>query len=1509
MNESARADSEAVAVIGMAGRFPGAPDVETFWRNLQDGVESVRVLSDEDLARAGVPSALAARPDYVRAKAVLDGADCFDHDFFGYSPREAMLMDPQHRLLLQTGHAALENAGYRKGGIAGWTGVFAGAARAGYWLSHLTENPNAADGDDQIFIGNEKDFLATRLAFKLDLHGPAVDVQTGCSTSLVAVHLACRALMAFECDMALAGGVTVSLPLTGGYLYQDGSVLARDGHCRPFDAAGDGIVPGNASAMVVLKRLSEALADGDMIHAVIRGSAINNDGARKMSFTAPSVEGQAEAVLLAQQLARITADQVGLIEAHGTGTRLGDPIEVSALTQAFRETTPRSGFCAIGSLKGNVGHLDAAAGIAGLIKAICAVRDGIIPPTINVSTPNPAINFADSPFYLPTAAVAWRDAVRRAGVSAFGIGGTNAHVIVESLAPSRDAGQDGSWRVLPLSALNETALERLSDDLAARLACDGPSLADAVHTHRIGRTAHEQRCAVIARDAAEAAAALSGRTGDGRRVAGRAMMRPKCALLFPGGGVAYPGMARGLLAEEPVFREALLEVAGYLEAAGVNILPLVRDASESDADRRARVTLPATFAVSYALARLWQARGLTPDIMLGHSLGEYAAATLAGVFTVAEAARIVALRSALQDASAEGAMLAVMTSSEPALALAGPEIDLAAINGPELCTLSGPVAAIDRLERELEARGHRTQRLAITVGGHSRAIDAVMRDFAEGFANVPLRAPSLPIVSSLTGDWVKPGEMTADYWLAHLRHTVRFDLALATLLREPDLMLIECGPGDACTALAAQHPACRADHGRVASLRKAAVADDDKAVLLTAAARLWCAGVPVDLTATAGLADGVRVPLPTYPFAPTRLWIDAPPPGQRRAAAVDKPIDDWFYLPTWRRALPPVPRAGANTGAALVFDDATPLAAAVIARLRDAGHHPVLTVRAADGFAIEDQFAFRICPGSADDLAMLLIAAGVTPALVVHLWSAGSDGGAESEISHGFMTLVALMQGCAAAGYTPPARIVVGTRHLALVDPLDALVDARATLLGVAQVLPQEFPDSIASVVDLDSSAAPERAAAALLREIDAAHPEPVVALRGRRRLLRDYTSAQLTADTPPLRRIAPGNVIVITGGLGRVGRLIAAHLARSFHATVALFVRPGFPDEAHWDDHTVLANPLQAECIAALRRLRTEGLAFVVVPVDVADPATMASAVAALEIDHGPVAGLIHAAAVTRGTALISPILKLTATDAAAQFAPKLAGLAGLDAAIAACATPPRFVLLLSSNAAVLGGLGFAAYSAANQVLDAAATLRSRQSSTDWISSNWDRWLTADDELAGGVGTSMDAFAMRPAESLEAITRLLLQGDAEHFVVTRGDLEARRRIWISRDESAAAPVATQPRASNSRVAYRAPQGGVETRLAAIWSELLGIDRIGVDDNFFDLGGHSLRAVQLLARIADQFGVRLPLKTFFTAPTVAGIARNMGQALADATDEATLGALLDGLDQLAGGAMPETMAS
>ncbi|HEX2209901.1 MAG TPA: type I polyketide synthase, partial [Longimicrobium sp.] len=647
-----------IAVVGMAGRFPGAPGVDALWANLRAGVESIRHFTDEELTAAGVPESLRTDPAYVPARGALAEVDRFDAAFFGFTPREAQVTDPQQRLFLEVAWEALEHAGYDAARVPGRVGVYAGTSMSSYYLNLLSRpDVTAAAGEMAVHMGNDKDFLATRAAFKMGLEGPAVVVQTACSTSLVAVHLACQALLGGDCEMALVGGSAVVAHQHAGYLYQEGAIRSPDGRCRAFDAQARGTVGGSGVAVAALKRLEDALADGDTVHAVILGSAINNDGSAKIGFTAPRVEGQAAAIRAAHAAADVDPATITYVEAHGTGTELGDPIEIEALTRAFRAGTDRTGFCAIGSIKTNIGHLDVAAGIAGLIKTTLALRTGEIPPSLHFTRPNPQIDFASSPFYVNTTLAKWTPPAgvpRRAGVSSFGIGGTNAHVVMEqapavapSPAPSR------AEQLLVLSARTETALDAAARRLAAHLEQNPEqALADVAWTLQQGRRAFAHRRAVVARTHAEAAQALAD---VGRGVAGRAGSEaPAAVFLFPGQGAQYAGMARGLHEREPVFREELDRCAGILRPLlGLDL----RDAIFSDdADRlkQTALTQPALFAVEYAIAKQWMAWGITPESMIGHSVGEYVAACLAGVFSLEDALALVAERGRLMQSPALG---------------------------------------------------------------------------------------------------------------------------------------------------------------------------------------------------------------------------------------------------------------------------------------------------------------------------------------------------------------------------------------------------------------------------------------------------------------------------------------------------------------------------------------------------------------------------------------------------------------------------------------------------------------------------------------------------------------------------------------------------------------------------------------------------------------------------------------------------------------------------------------
>ncbi|HEV2149073.1 MAG TPA: beta-ketoacyl synthase N-terminal-like domain-containing protein, partial [Longimicrobiaceae bacterium] len=929
------ADGEAVAVVGLAGRFPGAGGVEAFWRNLRAGVSGITVFSDEELLAAGLDRARVANPRLIRAAGVLEDVDLFDAGFFGLSPREAAVLNPQHRLFLECAWEAVESAGYDPVRAPGRVGVFTGSGLNGYWMD-VASHPALVEGAGatQVELGNDSEFLPTRTSYALGLEGPSLNVQTACSSSLVALHLACRSILSGECEMALAGGATLNLPQVGGFLHQDGGVMSPTGQCRSYDAEARGTVAGSGVGVVVLRRLSDALAAGDTVYAVIRGSAVNNDGARRAGYTAPRRDGQARVIADALAAAGVPAESIGYVEGHGSATELGDPTEVAALTRAFREETAERGFCALGSVKSSIGHLDAAAGIAGLMKAVLALWHREIPPSLNFQRPNPAIDFAESPFYVNTALKPWRrsGAPRRAGVSAFGIGGTNAHVVLEE-APAAARGRADPSRphqLLLLSARSAAALEAATDRLAEHLRLHPEqALADVAHTLQVGRRHFAHRRAVLCAGRGEAVTALASR--DPRRVTGRLRERedPAVVFLFPGLGDHYDGMARGLYATEPVFRDEVDRCAAVLapllgmDLRGVlfaDAAPdegrsdgttdlrrmLGRDAAPAGADSplaRTEVAHPAVFVVEYALARLWMSWGVRPAAMIGHSLGEYVAATVAGVLSLEDALALVTERARLAGALPAGAMLAVPLAPDELSPLLAEGLALAAVNAPALCTVSGSPEGVARLETELSGRGVACRRLNASHAFHSAWMQPVAEALGDTVRRVELKAPTIPLVSNVTGTWIT-AEEAADpaYWTGHLCRTVRFAEGIREVLREPGRLLLEVGPGRTLGTFALQSGAVE---GTVfASLRHAYTRVGDGAFVLTTLGRLWAAGAEIDWEGFWAREQRRRVPLPTYPFERQRFWID-PLPRPRDGASRARHTPWREVRPSKRRS--PVP--------------------------------------------------------------------------------------------------------------------------------------------------------------------------------------------------------------------------------------------------------------------------------------------------------------------------------------------------------------------------------------------------------------------------------------------------------------------------------------------------------------------------------------------------------------------------------------------------------------------------
>jgi iturin family lipopeptide synthetase A len=897
---------EGIAIIGMSGRFPGAGNVQAFWDNLVRGIESISRFSDAELEMRPPPDAGSA---FVNARGIVEHADLFDAAFFGCNAREAELLDPQHRVFLECAWEALESAGYDPERYPGLIGVWAGSGINSYLLYNIVAGHDDLaqlvggyqQGESAAQFSNDRDFLATRIAYKLNLKGPAMTVQTACSTSLVAVAQACQALWSYSTDMALAGGVSISFPQRRGYVYQEGAIASADGHTRTFDAAAQGTVFSSGAGVVLLKRLEDALADGDPIVAVIKGTAINNDGAGKVSFTAPSVDGQAEVVQMAQALAGVHPESVSYIEAHGTGTPLGDPIEVAGLTQAFRAGGAEGkGFCALGSLKTNVGHMDIASGVAALIKTALALQHRLIPPTLHFREPNPHLDLPNSPFYVNAQLADWpagaEGSARRAGVSSFGVGGTNVHAVLEEApVPEEIAPTAWSWQLVVISARSAPALDSATRNLAAHLAAaPDANLADVSFTLQVGRRAFGHRRIAVCRDAADAASALAGL--DPKRVFSQASARrdPPVAFVFPGQGAQTVNMGAELYRSAAVFRQEIDRCAELLEPRlGCDLRSVLYPEEGKEEAAAARLnqtalTQPALFVFGYALARLWMSWGVQPAALLGHSVGEYVAACLAGVFSLDDALLLVAERARLVQAQPGGVMLAVRQPEAEivALLLSHPELSLAAINAPSLCVVSGPELAVAALERACEQDRVATRRLTTSHAFHSAMMDPVVAPFTALVENLALGTPRIPFISNLTGKWITPGE-AADphYWAAHLRQAVRFSDGVGELLRErPESVVLEIGPGAVLAPLVRQHPAAKQTGAILSSLQEGRAEES----ILQALGRLWLAGVPVDWAAFQAGGQRRRVALPTYPFERQRHWIE-PAKSEAEAVVADVP--------------------------------------------------------------------------------------------------------------------------------------------------------------------------------------------------------------------------------------------------------------------------------------------------------------------------------------------------------------------------------------------------------------------------------------------------------------------------------------------------------------------------------------------------------------------------------------------------------------------------------------------
>ena len=1532
--------NEPIAIIGMAGRFPGANTVDEFWDNLKGGVESIRRLSEAELLAANVPLEKIRDPRYVPVTASLDGVEMFDAEFFGVSPYEARITDPQHRLFLENAWAALEDAGYDPARTDRRIGVFAGARPNSYReLVHRSMDELDPSTSFQTLISNEKDFLSTRVSFRMDLIGPSMTIQSGCSTSLVAMQLACQALQTNQCNMALTGAVSINLEYRNGYLSEEGMILSPDGHVRTFDEKARGTVFSEGVATVVLKRLSDALADGDTIHAVIKGVALNNDGGAKNSYSAPAIDGQAEVVQMAHRMSQVSADSIGYIEAHGTGTYVGDPVEMAALNKAFRAQTDREQFCAIGSIKTNIGHQDVAAGVVGLIKTALTVRDGVIPPSLHFETPNRSIDFDSSPFFVADKIQDWpvnddsdnsseSPEPRRAGVSSFGIGGTNAHAIVEQPpVQSSDGATDEStndetqrW-LLPISARNKTALDTMAGNLANHLTAHPDlNLADVAHTLQHGRRAFACRRTVVAGTRAEAIERLTDlaseftNDNDGETIPRGGN---KATFMFPGQGAQYVGMTRDLYDSIASYRtdvDYCCEVAKKL--LNVDLREVIfANASDDQSKQAARERLtetwlaqPAIFIIEFALARLWMRSGINPAGVVGHSIGEYAAACIAGVFSVETALELTIHRGRMLFDLPVGSMLAITQPADQVRPQLPGGLVIAAVNSPQACVISGETESVKRFATELESAGVSHRLLQTSHAFHSPMTEPILDEFAKLVAKHELHDPSLPILSTVTGTWVKPGEMnTPQYWANNIRQTVLFSKAAAQLVQQPNTKLLEVGPGQTLSSLTRMQP--EVEQPVIRSTRHPKETTNDVDQWTRSYGELWTGGVEIEWPQPPTGQTRRRVPLPTYPFQRQRYWYDDSVPGAvtatlpntktpaagqtsnllnaEIAAALPQqhqPFSDWFYVPSWNHSsIKHSIELQATEQSWMVFVDQDPATDKLIAALKAVGRD-VIAIQVGEQFEKVNQNHYRLRPELTADYDQIfgeLSKTGRLPERIVHLWQWNNETALDAASADwpeqlqrrqtlGLYSLQLLAQSLGRVRLRSPLKLTLVSAYLYPVN--DTQVNAsNATLLGAAKVIPLEYPQVQCQLLDIPF----ESGIDPLVAELCSEDNDPWVAYRKGERLLPGVTQTPLDENCENLDRLKVGGTYLVTGGLGGIGHAIARFLSKTVQAKLILISRSKLPAPDQWDAWLEQHGPDDSIAIKIkrMRELEFAGGEVLQLTADSGDRKQMQAAIDAAVAKFGQIDGVIHSAGVA-DTAGAIQLRDRQMTEQMLQS--KVTGSLVLEEALRGQPIELWISFSSISNALYHNRYGQLSYVAGNTFLESfAAKLRSQ--GTFAVAIAWDEWqdvgMAAEvaRDFAESFGIQQQLFdpldSFSPAEG-ERMFHRILSSDASTVMVSTRDLVQR----IELDVHAKSPFLEAAQQANSTdsnepVKLEGNVSSGEERIARMWEKLLFVKHVKPDDNYFALGGDSLSAVKFLVQAEKEFGEQFPFATMVEFPT------------------------------------------
>jgi amino acid adenylation domain-containing protein len=1523
-----------IAVIGIAGRFPAARNIQEYWENIKNGIECIPFYSEEELEKAGVSPQDYKRPDYIKSTGgIIEGVEYFDADFFGYTPTEAELLDPQLRLFHECSWEALEDAGYVPGTYDGLIGLFGGAEDNNEWREKVLLATTELEAKYTRVLLSSKDFVSARVSYKLNLKGPVYAIITGCSTGLTAIHLACRSLIGGECDMALAGGVYVHMPPVPGRLYQEGMLESSDGHLRAFDARASGAIFSSGIGIVVLKILEEARTANDHIYAVIKGSAVNCDGNRKVNFTAPSIKGQVEVIKTAYESADVDMETIGYLETHGTGTPLGDPIEINALKQAFN--TRPDWRCPIGSVKSNIGHLDVAAGAASFIKTVLILKHKLIPPSLNFESPNPKLELEKTPFYVNTELTELKSngGPRRVAVSSFGFGGTNVHTILEEAPPVSESvrnASEGTGGLAPLSnqlillsAKTPSALEKMTENLVNFLKENHGNpgnpinpdltLSDVAYTLQVGRQHFRHRKVCVGASVDDIIQVLPVAPTKA------AEEDPPVVFMFSGQGSQYVGMGLEIYRSEPVFRQHMdhgFEILKSLTGKDFKAIfypdPEIvdRDSLQEQMDD-AHNSGPIKFLFEYSLGKLSMHWGIRPNVVMGHSFGEYAAACLAGVFSIEEALEMALLRGELMLRTPPGGMMSIPLPEDRlnSFLQSHPRVSLAAVNSSSLCFVSGPSEALDALEKELQAKEIECMRINFPRAAHSQMMNTITGEFADRVRKIKLQEPAIPFMSCLTADWAYPGQLTdPSYWANHLVQPVRFCQAVEKLFDEPHCIFVQVGPDRGLPLFINQHRHLKPGTLAINIARHKKDQLGDLAYLFQRLGTLWLQGVEIDWPAFYTGEIRHRMSLPTYPFEGKRYWIDGnldtfltrfSSPGWLKKR---EKVSDWLYTPSWKR-FPLVQKTVGDTqgnSPVLIFSHDSGPGIRLARKLAEKGRE-VIMVKPGEKFQQEEPRVYRIDPVEAGDYHRLfktLKTQKKIPGMVIHLWNVTGQEDAglnstslEKTLDLGLYSLISIVQGLEKSEILQQMQLKVITDNMQQVVGEKFLCPAKAAVLGAVGVIPQEYPEISCHALDIILPAPGTTEEEQLIEQLldffaytSVKKAYPVMALRYNHYWTQTYEPTPMEKPTVVPSRLRPGGVYLITGGLGGIGFVLAEHLVKTVKARLILTGRTPLPPRDQWQQwlDTHPGQDRVSQGIEKVINLEKWGAEVLVLSADSANPGQMQEVVARAAAHFGPINGIIHTAGLVDYYGVIRSRTREMTENI---LAPKVKGTMILDHLTKDM--PLDFFVVCSSIATLMPGFGEVGYAAANIFIDAYAHYKNLTGKTFFTAVNWDTWQEVGaavetvkrQKQAGKTSYINLQDGIRPTEGWEVFT-MVLENPNPQVVVSPKDLDRLlaqcRQAWTGekpepaknlQTTTAAAKKTLRPRPALS-TPYAAPADPTQQALAEVWQDYFGIDRVGIQDDFFELGGDSLMATIMSARIHKRINVRIPITEIFQGPTI-----------------------------------------